>query len=157
MLDIIEHLRDPEQFLDRIRAQLDFEPKRLVLTTPNIAFIAERLMLLFGQFNYGKAGILNRTHRRLFTFRSVRHLLRDAGFRIKEVRGIPAPFPMAFGDGVLGRSAIRINLWLIRLSKTLFSYQIYVEADSTPDVKFVIDSTKSHSGLSNPSESSPRS
>ena len=157
MLDVIEHLRDPEQFLDKIRAQLDFEPKRLVLTTPNVAFIAERLTLLFGQFNYGKAGILDRTHRRLFTFRSVRHLLRDAGFKIKEVRGIPAPFPMALGDGVLGRGAVRINLWLIRLSKTLFSYQIYVEADSTPDVRFVVNSTRSHSGLSNASDSSSRS
>ena len=40
-------------------------------------------MLLFGQFNYGKAGILDRTHTRLFTFRSLRQLLVDAGFRIK--------------------------------------------------------------------------
>ena len=45
-----------------------------------IAFIVQRLMLLFGQFNYGKAGILDRTHTRLFTFRSISHLLRDAGF-----------------------------------------------------------------------------
>ena len=43
--------------------------KTLVLTTPNIAFVVQRLMLLLGQFNYGKAGILDRTHTRLFTFR----------------------------------------------------------------------------------------
>ena len=56
-------------------------------------------MLLFGQFNYGKAGILDRTHTRLFTFRSLRHLLDDAGFRIKEMRGVPAPFPKVLGNG----------------------------------------------------------
>ena len=56
-------------------------------------------MLLVGQFNYGKAGILDRTHTRLFTFRSLRYLLRDAGFRIKRVRGIPAPFPLARSRG----------------------------------------------------------
>jgi glycosyltransferase involved in cell wall biosynthesis len=147
MLDIIEHLRDPETFLEKVRAKLDFEPKNLVLTTPNVAFVAQRLMLLFGQFNYGKAGILDRTHRRLFTFRSIRYLLKDAGFKIKKVKGIPAPFPMVLGSGVLGRSAIQINLALIRVSRTLFSYQIYVEAESTPDVKFVIKSTRSNSGL----------
>ena len=142
MLDVIEHLRQPEVFMENIRAQFDFAPKRLVLTTPNIAFIGERMMLLFGQFNYGKAGILDLTHRRLFTFRSLRHLLRDSGFKIKAVKGIPAPFPMVLGDGFLGRGAIMANLALIRISKTLFSYQIYVEAETTPDVKFVIESTK---------------
>lgn len=146
MLDIIEHLRNPEAFLEELRAKLDFEPRRLVLTTPNVAFIVERLMLLMGQFNYGKAGILDQTHRRLFTFRSIRHLLRDAGFRIKTVKGIPAPFPMVLGNGFWGRTAIGINLALIRVSKTLFSYQIYVEAETRPDIEFVVKSTKSSGG-----------
>jgi len=155
MLDIIEHLRDPEGFLEKLRAKLDFEPKHLILTTPNIAFIAERLMLLFGQFNYGKEGILDRTHRRLFTFRSIRHLLRDAGFKITEVKGIPAPFPLVLGDGVLGRSALWVNLALIRISKTLFSYQIYIEAETTPDVEFVINRTKSSGFSDTPAQSQP--
>ena len=114
LLDIIEHLRDPEQFLEQLRAQLDYEPRTLVLTTPNVAFLVQRFMLLFGQFNYGKAGILDRDHTRLFTFRSLKRLLRDAGFSIKEVRGVPAPFPKVLGDGVLGRAALAVNLALIR-------------------------------------------
>jgi glycosyltransferase involved in cell wall biosynthesis len=138
LLDIIEHLHDPERVIERLRAQFGHEPKTLILTTPNIAFIVQRLMLLFGQFNYGKAGILDRTHTRLFTFRSIVHLLSDAGFRIESVKGVPAPFPKVLGNGVLGRTALGINLALIRLSKTLFSYQIYIEAKSTPDVKFVL-------------------
>lgn len=138
LLDVIEHLRDPEAFLERLRAQFDHEPRRLVLTTPNIAFVVQRLMLLLGQFNYGKAGILDRTHTRLFTFRGIRHLLRDAGFRILRVRGVPAPFPKVLGPGLLGRFALAVNLALIRVSKTLFSYQIFIEAESTPDVSFLL-------------------
>src|SRR5262249_46540358 len=43
------------------------------------------------------------THTRLFTFRSVRHLLRAAGFRIRLVRGVPAPFPKSWApDGSAG-------------------------------------------------------
>jgi glycosyltransferase involved in cell wall biosynthesis len=138
LLDVIEHLKSPEQFIERLRGQLDHEPRTLVLTTPNVAFAIQRLMLLLGQFNYGKAGILDRTHTRLFTFRSIRRLLVDCGFRIKEVRGVPAPFPKVLGDGVLGRAAIAANLAAIRVSKTLFAYQIFIVAESTPDVDFVL-------------------
>jgi len=138
MLDVIEHLKNPEQFLEQIRAAFNHESKTLILTTPNVAFIVQRLMLLFGQFNYGKAGILDRTHTRLFTFRTLTHLLRDAGFRIREVRGIPAPFPKVLGKGLLGRAAIAANLVLIRLSKPLFAYQIFIRAESTPDVDFLL-------------------
>ncbi len=145
MLDVIEHLRDPEQFLERIRAQFDHDKKTLILTTPNVAFLVQRLMLLLGQFNYGKAGILDQTHTRLFTFRAARRLLRDAGFRIQEVKGVPAPFPKVLGNGVLGRAAIAANLALIRLSKTLFSYQIYIRAESTPDVDFLLADAKERS------------
>jgi 2-polyprenyl-3-methyl-5-hydroxy-6-metoxy-1,4-benzoquinol methylase len=138
LLDVIEHLASPEDFLDRLRGQFDFKPRTLVLTTPNVAFIIQRLTLLLGQFNYGESGILDLTHTRLFTFRSIRSLLDDAGFEIRAVRGIPAPFPKVFGGGRLGKSLIALNLFLIRLSKSLFAYQIYVEAEARPDADFVV-------------------
>jgi glycosyltransferase involved in cell wall biosynthesis len=145
LLDIIEHLRAPEQFLTRLRALFDYRTKKLVLTTPNIAFIVQRLLLLAGQFNYGKAGILDLTHTRLLTFRSTEQLLRDAGFRIKKIRGVPAPFPKVLGNGILGKAAVALNQALLRVSKTLFAYQIYVEAESTPDVDFILRDTKRRS------------
>ena len=145
MLDVIEHLADPERFLERLRAQLDHEPKKLVLTTSNIAFFVQRLMLLGGQFNYGRLGILDRTHRRMFTFRSIRHLLRDNGFKIKTIKGVPAPFPKVLGAGPLGKAAVAFNLGLIRLAPTVFSYQIFIEAESTPDVDFLVRDAVSRS------------
>jgi len=104
-------------------------------------------MLVAGQFNYGKAGILDRTHTRLFTFRSLRRLLVDAGFRIKEIRGVPAPFPKILGHGIFGRAALAINRWLIRVSRSLFSYQIFVVAEATPDVDFILQDCKRRSAL----------
>ena len=41
---------------------------------------------------------------------------------------MPAPWPKVLGDGALGRLAVRVNELLIRLSRTLFSYQIFVVA-----------------------------
>jgi glycosyltransferase involved in cell wall biosynthesis len=139
LLDVIEHLVSPEKFLEALRKKFDSRPRTVVLTTPNVAFIVQRLMLALGQFNYGKSGILDRTHTRLFTFRSLEQLLKDTGFRIKEVRGVPAPFPKVVGTGVLGKLMIGANLAAIALSKTLFSYQIYVVAETTPDLDFVLE------------------
>jgi glycosyltransferase involved in cell wall biosynthesis len=139
LLDVLEHLKEPEAFLDHLRRQFDARPRRLILSVPNVAFLPQRLMLFFGEFNYGKAGVLDRTHTRLFTFRSARRILLDAGFRIRSVRGVPAPFPKAFGDNALSHAAVAANRALIGLSKTLFSYQVFIEADSTPDVDFVLE------------------
>jgi glycosyltransferase involved in cell wall biosynthesis len=150
LLDIIEHLRDPERFMDDLRRQFDFERRTLIVSTPNVAFIVQRLMLLIGQFNYGKAGILDRTHTRLFTFASLRRLLRDAGFRNMRFRGVPAPFPKVLGNGWLGRAALRLNLALIRVLPTWFSYQIFVIAEATPSVDFVLTSARRFRSLPPP-------
>ena len=98
-------------------------------------------MLLLGQFNYSKTGILDRGHTRLFNLRTLQHLLRDAGMEIKVIKGVPAPFPKVFGDGHLGRWAVVANQALIGLSRTLFSYQFYIEATTSPDVDFVVRDT----------------
>ncbi len=97
MLDAIEHVSHPEDFLDRLRSQFDHRPVQLVMSTANIAFFTQRLSLLLGQFNYGRSGILDRKHKRLFTFRTLRHLLRDSGFRISSMQGVPVPFPLILG------------------------------------------------------------
>ena len=142
LLDVIEHLHDPERFLEGLRKQFDFEPRTLILSTPNVAFAVQRIMLLLGQFNYGKAGILDRTHTRLFTYGSLRRLLRDAGFRNIRMRGVPAPFPKVLGDGLLGKAALAANIALIRVLPSWFSYQIFVTAETTPAVEFVLRSAQ---------------
>lgn len=145
LLDVVEHLKDPEGFLASLRAQLDHRPRRLVLSTGNVAFFTTRLGLLLGQFNYGASGILDRDHSRLFTFRTLRHLLRDAGLQVRRVRGVPAPFPLAVGDNWVAHLLLRLNLLAIRVSKHLFSFQIFVEADTTPDLDFLVRDAVLHS------------
>jgi 2-polyprenyl-3-methyl-5-hydroxy-6-metoxy-1,4-benzoquinol methylase len=145
LLDVIEHLGDPEAFLDRLRTKFDWEPRTVIMTTPNIAFVVQRAMLALGQFNYGRKGILDRTHKRLFTFRTFERLVSDAGLRVREVKGIPAPLPKVLGEGPLGKTALAINQALIRLSPTLFSYQIWIEAETTPTVQFVLNDTRAES------------
>ena len=141
MLDIIEHLKAPEEFMDELRLATGCKRPDVILTTANIGFAATRLMLLFGQFNYGKRGILDATHTRLFTFRSMRELLLQSDYKVLEMRGIPAPFPKALGNNVLSRFLVGLNIALIRISRGLFSYQIYVRAQAMPTVHNLLHET----------------
>lgn len=141
LLDIIEHLKDPGHFMDELRFAAACSRPEIVLTTANIGFIATRLMLLLGQFNYGKKGILDLTHTRLFTFRSIRELLKQSGYKILEIRGIPAPFPIALGQNFVSRALVHCNEALIRFSKGLFAYQIFVRAEALPTVNNLLHET----------------
>jgi glycosyltransferase involved in cell wall biosynthesis len=126
-LDVIEHLKSPEKFLERIRYSASTRESVVYITTPNIAFVLIRLMLILGKFNYGKRGILDLTHTRLFTFQSLKKLLEQAGYDVLGVRGIPVPFPLAVGRNFLGRSLLKLNEWMIKVMPSFFSYQIFVE------------------------------
>ena len=99
LLDVIEHLNSPESFVDCLRdAAGKARETTFIVSTGNVGFLITRFMLLLGQFNYGKRGILDVTHTRLFTFGTLRRLFEQAGFDVIEMRGLPAPFPLAFGD-----------------------------------------------------------
>jgi glycosyltransferase involved in cell wall biosynthesis len=141
LLDIIEHLKSPEEFMDELRFATGCKRPEIIMTTANIGFLATRLMLLLGQFNYGKKGILDATHTRLFTFRSLHELLKQSDYKIIEMRGIPAPFPKALGNNLISRLFLQVNRALIRLSRGLFSYQIFVRAEAKPTVNNLLSET----------------
>ena len=92
------------------------------------------MMLLFGQFNYGKKGILDRTHTRLFTVRSFCRTIEGEGFRVRAVRGFGPPIEDMVGDAWPWRALDRVANWLARLWPSMFSYQFLVEADVGPSV-----------------------
>lgn len=139
MLDIIEHLSNPEEFLDNLRAKSGLNQPRMIVTSPNIAFWIIRVQLFLGQFNYGKQGILDKTHKRLFTFKTMKKIFTQCGYDIIKVTGIPAPYPKALGVNFFSKFLIEVNKWLIWLSKSFFSYQIYMEVKPTPVVEVLLD------------------
>lgn len=144
LLDVIEHLINPEHFLEGLHARFAEDAPLVLVTTPNIAFFIQRIMLLLGQFNYGKRGTLDKTHTRLFTFRSLSSILKNAGFNIISIEGIPAPFPLAFGDNWFSRLLLEINAWLIKLSKSLFSYQIAAVIKPMPTLDILVRQAIQH-------------
>ena len=111
LLDVIEHMSKPERFLDDLRTLArshDGNP-RILITTGNVVFWAVRFQALLGNFNYGKRGILDLTHTRLFTFASLKSLLDGCGYKVERVEGIPAPYPLALGLNPASRALVILN------------------------------------------------
>jgi len=122
--DLVEHLREPEQFLVRVRPYLR-SGGLLVLSTPNVANWAIRLSLLVGRWRYTERGILDRTHLHLFTRKTLVETLRQAGYRIVEL-DITVPVP-GRGTPMVEQVAHAVG----RLRPTLFAYQFVVAAEPT--------------------------
>ena len=141
LLDVVEHLRAPEALLDHLRRAARDLLRRptFIVTSGNVAFLVVRLQAALGNFNYGKRGILDLTHARLYTFASLRKLFEQCGYRAVSMAGIPAPFPKAMGPGRLARALLRINELLIRLWKGLFAYQIFLVARPTPSLEALLE------------------
>lgn len=138
LLDVIEHFKKPEIFLDSLRRCAKAKHPKLIVTTGNVAFFIVRIQLLMGCFNYGQRGILDITHSRLYTCKTLRKLFEQCGFNIEKVQGIPAPFPKAVGLNLFAKILLSINDFLIHVSKGLFSYQIFMVATPTPTVEAIL-------------------
>src|SRR5947209_10752863 len=130
LADIVEHLRDSTALLRCVKESL--APDGLLfLSVPNIANITVRLGLLFGVFEYRDRGILDFTHLRFFTMRTIRREIENAGFRIVAVRGSSVPIRLIIGrwtPDVLLRAGERLLTWITRVWRSLFAYQIIIVA-----------------------------
>jgi glycosyltransferase involved in cell wall biosynthesis len=143
MHDMLEHLAKPEIFLEKIKVACNYSPDSIIIaSTGNIAFFPMRVMLLLGQFNYGKKGILDLTHTRLFTFKTFKKLFEQADFDVISMEGIPAPVKLALGDSPLARWITAVNRGLIFLSRALFSYQIYLVAKPKRSLPLLLKEAK---------------
>jgi len=81
MADVLEHLRRPEELLQRVRG-LIAPGGVLLLSVPNVAHFTVRRHLLLGRFERTDRGILDRSHLQFFTLASLRRVLEATGYRI---------------------------------------------------------------------------
>jgi glycosyltransferase involved in cell wall biosynthesis len=145
LMDLVEHLHDPEGFMDDLRNSTEGRRPEVIVTAANVGFFVTRIMLALGQFNYSRKGILGLGHRRLFTFRSLRSLLEQSGYEVLEATGAPAPYQLALGPNPWSRMLSTLNEWLIRMRKELFSYQICLRARALPHPRHLLQETVSRS------------
>lgn len=134
--EIIEHLFDPDHFLDEVYRVL--KPEGIfVLTTPNLASIHNRIALLFGYqpFPMGVSARMNigriyepdseraqsLDHVRVMTLRSLKELLKIHKFKILDVKGSCAMLPENMRFGRIVRAVDKLFTLL-----PLLSYRVVV-------------------------------
>jgi 2-polyprenyl-3-methyl-5-hydroxy-6-metoxy-1,4-benzoquinol methylase len=128
--DVLEHLARPAPALRALTAALA-PGGAIVVSVPNVAHLWMRLSLLAGRFDYAERGILDRTHLRFFTDRSLRALLTEAGLSVIRATATPAPLyqvvPERYHGAVLAR-AHGASAAAARLLPRLFGYQLVLQA-----------------------------
>ena len=86
LLDVVEHLPDPEELLDGVRRLVAAIGERqgtaplLVLSIPNVAHIDLAGKLVTGRWDVTEVGLLDSTHVSLFTEDRLERLVADLGF-----------------------------------------------------------------------------
>jgi O-antigen biosynthesis protein len=128
--DVLEHLVDPLRVLvelDRCLVPGGF----VIISVPNIAHLWIRLLLLVGRFDYLDRGILDHSHLRFFTERSLRAMLADAGLTIGRFTATPAPLyqilPVSWHRQWVAATH-SINAVIARKVRRLLGYQFIVLA-----------------------------
>lgn len=89
--DVLEHLPDPEVVVSALAAKL--APGGLVIASiPNVRYLPVLYELLaWRDFKYRDWGVLDRTHLRFFTRKSIRRMFREAGYEVLAMHGIQMP------------------------------------------------------------------
>ena len=79
--DVLEHLSNPAEIVVMAKEGLK-EGGSIIASVPNIAHWFVRMDLLFGRFNYQDCGIMDATHLRWFTRKTIREFFKRLGFEI---------------------------------------------------------------------------
>jgi 2-polyprenyl-3-methyl-5-hydroxy-6-metoxy-1,4-benzoquinol methylase len=128
--DVLEHLAHPAPALRSLGRALA-PGGVVVMSVPNVAHLWMRLSLLAGRFEYAERGILDRTHLRFYTERSLRALLAEADLTVTRATATPAPLyqvvPERYHGAVLA-GAHGASAAAARLLPRLLGYQLVLQA-----------------------------
>jgi Methyltransferase domain len=123
--DVLEHTVDPLRALRKL-SQAATCDATFIISLPNVAHIAARLLLLFGYFPQMDRGIFDRTHLHFYTRRTATQMLRAAGLDVLLARPTPVPleqiWPARLSITIL-KALMAIQRMGLLLAPTLFGFQ----------------------------------
>ncbi len=125
--DVLEHVVNPGALMSQVRNVL--APSGTALfCVPNIAHWYPRFRSTLGMFDYDQRGILDSTHLRFFTRRSLVKLIARQGFAIRRIEPIGLPLDALGVESTRARTVRLTDRLLSNLWPTMFAYQFIVEA-----------------------------
>lgn len=79
--DVLEHLNNPEEVLEKVKILLNPDG-HILISVPNVAHNDILLNLYYNEFNYTDTGLLDRTHIYFFTYNSLKEVCQKLNFKI---------------------------------------------------------------------------
>ncbi len=135
--DVLEHLRDPGLVLRQLAPLLRAEGK-LIISVPNIGYAGLVATLIAGEFEYRRTGILDSTHLRFFTRKSLLELLAKSGFGAQRIQSVLVdPTDSEFAEQLRSRVANNV-VGTVLQSPDALAYQFIIEAQPGPHAEAVI-------------------
>lgn len=122
MIDVIEHLPEPDKVLDLIKPFLK-KGGKIIFSIPNIAHASVRWMLLNGGFNYSEQGIMDRTHIHFYTKDTFQKFLTSQGYKIIQMVPTNGMCKVPFLYKITDRIPQAWQYWLVKQFPALFGYQ----------------------------------
>lgn len=91
--DVLEHMTNPESCLLQVKENLA-EGGHIVASIPNMRYVEVLKELIFKKdWKYKDSGILDKTHLRFYTKKSMRRMIEDCGFKVEQMEGIRSVGP----------------------------------------------------------------
>lgn len=133
--DVIDHLKNPEKLLEDVKTYIK-EDGKIIISEGNIANWYIRLSLLFGRFNYGSRGLLDKNHVHMYTKKTLLELVKNNNLKVIKKQYAIIPYVLAFPklkDSMFLRLLNLFSYGLARLWPTLFAYQFIIELSPSKD------------------------
>jgi 2-polyprenyl-3-methyl-5-hydroxy-6-metoxy-1,4-benzoquinol methylase len=129
LADVLEHMPAPETVLKKLVERQTSECV-FVISIPNIANFVVRLSLLVGQFDYTDRGILDRTHLRFFTRRTLIEMVNRCGLKIESIQATPIPLELVspFFNNPIGYFLYKALAQITKMLPSLLGYQFVIKA-----------------------------
>jgi 2-polyprenyl-3-methyl-5-hydroxy-6-metoxy-1,4-benzoquinol methylase len=117
--DVLEHMDDPYKSLVEIKSKLS-KNGVIVASIPNIRYIKTFLKLIFKkEWNYTDDGILDRTHLRFFTEKTILKMFEETGYEVLKIQGI---------NSIPGWKSLVIKIFTLGLCNDILHLQFAVVA-----------------------------
>jgi len=86
--DVLEHLIDPYTVINRLRPKLK-KDGIMISSIPNIRYFRNLFDFFFNKnWDYTDSGIMDKTHLRFFTYKSIRKMFESNGYEVIKMEGI---------------------------------------------------------------------
>jgi 2-polyprenyl-3-methyl-5-hydroxy-6-metoxy-1,4-benzoquinol methylase len=123
--DVLEHTPDPVAVIRRLR-QAATDDATFIISVPNVAHVAVRMMLLFGRFPKMERGPLDKTHLQFLTKDTAKQLVEAAGLKVRRITctGVPLDEVWKNGQGgLLYKASTKLQHAALAVAPRLFGFQ----------------------------------